>query len=529
MALPVQNNLDTGSTSGTVISSANTGGGVGNTALASATGSPTFSNAHAHSGLLSALMPAAAAGHLNYTTTQIGSGVTTLAGRVYIYLTAYPTGASYRLVQVDGVTTTDLCRIAVTVTTGTISTNVNGASSHTSTSVLPLNTWSRIDFVATVNGTTATMQARLFLGANCDGTTPDETIALSSLAIADASLIGVQYGPQSSPSPGQVWLDDIQANGVGFPGPSVVSGTGSGTSATSATAAGRIGRRGTATATSATSATATGTATRHQFLGTAAGTSPTSATAAGRITRKGTASATSSTSALATGTATRHLFLGSASGRSNTSATAAGAATRHQFLGTASATSSSSATATGSASHHQVTGSGAGTSSTNATAAGHITVKGTGLGSSSSSALAAGAASRHPVTGTGLGVSSSSATATGTSSRHLFIGSGLGVSSTDATADGVAYTHVRPVVWPRAGSQGKLIPDGSTGMRVPALLTSGELVGSRLQGGQTFAVSTTTGQLGADALSTGQGHGQLLQDGQHLADLLDGDKLMGGA
>ena len=387
MALPIANSFDTGQTTGTTITTGNSGGGTGNTAFAALTGSPTYSSVEAHSGTLSMLCASAAASHCQWSTTQLGTGQTLIGGRVYVYMTAYPTGASYRLVQMDGNATSDLLRLAVTVTTGTISTNVAGSSSKTSTHSLTLNAWNRIDFIGTVNGTTGTMQAELFLGANCDGTTPDETLAQSSFANTDTSIVEIYYGPQSSPAVSTVYIDDVQANATGYGGPSHVT------------------INGTAAGSSTSTGAATGTAADHVISGTASGQSTSTGAATGHITEHGSGTGHSTSTGAATGHILEH---GSGTGQSTSTGAATGTASNHAIHGTAAGSSTSTGAATGHIKEH---GTAAGSSTSTGAATGHIGLHGTASGQSTSSGHATGTSGILPH-GAGQSISTGSAIGT---------------------------------------------------------------------------------------------------------------------
>ena len=219
-SLPLANNFDTGQTNTTVITTGNSGGGTGNTAWASVVGSPTYSSVLAHSGTLSMLSPAAAISRVAWDTTSFGVGLNQLFGCVYINPSAIPTN-SFRFIQGDGNVITDAFRVSMSLTTGVIIAVVNDgttSSTHTGTIPLTLNSWNRVEYQMQLSGGNGIMSYQIFVGANCDGITPDETGTISR-ALTDASIIKVSFGPESSETPTTVYFDDVNLNNTGYPGP----------------------------------------------------------------------------------------------------------------------------------------------------------------------------------------------------------------------------------------------------------------------------------------------------------------------
>jgi hypothetical protein len=216
VALPFANNFDTGSTSGTQITLANSAGGVGNTALTPTGTSPAYSNVVVHSGGLSMLVAAAAASQVNWTL----AAETHIYGRWYMNPSAIPT-ATARIFNCTGnVTGANLQRIAYLLTTGQLQVSLTGLSQVNTANAVALNAWTRVEYECSVNGATATCALTTF---PADSRVAIETIS-TSRAFTDANLTLVAVGVGSSVSPSTTYFDDFQVNNTGLPGPSLRRG-----------------------------------------------------------------------------------------------------------------------------------------------------------------------------------------------------------------------------------------------------------------------------------------------------------------
>lgn len=202
-----------GGSNGTTISTANSGGVSGNPFDAFAS-TPTFSTTVAHSGTLCMSATTGAQKQVEWNTTSLGTGNATLFGRCYFQTTG---NAGVRIVQGDGATTSDIFRITLVTTTSLIAVNINGGTNVSSTTALANNTWMRIDFQFALSGTTATITARLFFGANIEGTVPTETLTQSG-ASTDAAINIIRFGSGSSVTP-TLFFDDVAVTDQGYPGP----------------------------------------------------------------------------------------------------------------------------------------------------------------------------------------------------------------------------------------------------------------------------------------------------------------------
>lgn len=84
---------------------------------------------------------------------------------------------------------------------------------------LTANAWNRIEWHLVANGTTGSFEMKIFVGANVDGTTPDETISATGLNTGintDEVQFGILNGAVVT-----AWLDNLVAAATAYPGPYV--------------------------------------------------------------------------------------------------------------------------------------------------------------------------------------------------------------------------------------------------------------------------------------------------------------------
>lgn len=220
MALPLQNSFE-GGTSGTAISAANSGGVSGDAFTGvTGTGVPTFDSTHAAHGSLGMLYNSAGSGAVQWNTTVSGTPNDTW-GRSYFYMTSAPTAimAIWR-----GFTPTSATASRYNVRVGTtskLSILVIAGTTVASTTSLSLSTWYRVEWHAhnVVSGT-CTLNVTLFLG---DATAATETLtqATGTGAAGDTSINQHWFGPANTPIVTSFWVDDVQVNTTGFPGPAI--------------------------------------------------------------------------------------------------------------------------------------------------------------------------------------------------------------------------------------------------------------------------------------------------------------------
>lgn len=189
----------------------------------------TWDNTHVHSGvtaMLNSLAAVASTVYVDWSGLSISpTPVANAFVRFYVYLTAYPT-VTTRISAFLGAAVLR-CSLQVT-TTGTIRT-VNSAGSviATTTATIPLNGWTRIEFeVSGISGTTGTVNARMFSGANLETTNPDTNGTLSNSAQSVGGTVDdIRIGQSSSvtmTTAWNIWYDDIAFSDTTTPGPLAV-------------------------------------------------------------------------------------------------------------------------------------------------------------------------------------------------------------------------------------------------------------------------------------------------------------------
>jgi hypothetical protein len=225
-ALPLLNNAES-QTSGTTVTTGNSGADADSVAfdnvVIGANMTLTFDNAHAAHGSnafkYALTSTATAITHLDWV---FDAPVTRLYGALYVYIT---TGivSSVRLIHFrNGAGTLD-CGLFLDSSTNKVGirSSADGAIATSATS-LTLNAWNRIEFDYTFDAAAGAASVDLFAGANCDGVTPDSTVTTSAQNFGtqcDRVWIGCCTANFSSTSGAAYWLDDLNVNTTGKPGP----------------------------------------------------------------------------------------------------------------------------------------------------------------------------------------------------------------------------------------------------------------------------------------------------------------------
>jgi|SRR5882672_1785237 len=177
----------------------------------SGTGSTkTWSNAHFYDGATSALIHLAlgvsASGYCAWSVLP-NTPTTNAYARIYLWLSAYP---AFSLGTVERVFAflngTTLCGALVIPNTGTLRTltGTGGGTIATMATAIPLNQWVRIEYDLTninTGASTADVAARMFSGANLEGTTPDSGGSLSNTGVASmtgGTVTALRIGPSAA-------------------------------------------------------------------------------------------------------------------------------------------------------------------------------------------------------------------------------------------------------------------------------------------------------------------------------------------
>lgn len=254
MALPLANGAD-GGTDGTLVSSANSGGASGDPFDVVATGTIMryAVDQSAHGGMAYRIPQGAtfATGNLEWTAS-IGGAQATLWGRAYYRFSSVAPSANMNLIRwASGGTNCANLRIN---TTGTIQfTNASGVAAGTASAALSADTWYRIEYTISFSTTAGSGTANIYL---LDDTTPVTSTTCSGQNFATASATTVRTGNIAAGATNMTtWIDDVQVNNTGFPGPvaapppPAVSGTVSITGGGTVTGSGAKGGQGAAAVT----------------------------------------------------------------------------------------------------------------------------------------------------------------------------------------------------------------------------------------------------------------------------------------
>lgn len=172
------------------------------------------------------LPAAAASAYLSWLGAISPTPVANPGFTVYIYMTAYPS-AGVRLGSFQKAAT--LCAGAKVTATGKL--QIHDSANlvlATSTGTIPLNALTRVDFeILGISGTTGTVNARMYSGANLETLTADTNGSVSS---AGASITGTVDELRPCASAGitltsawDCWFDSFAWSDAGAPGPAAVA------------------------------------------------------------------------------------------------------------------------------------------------------------------------------------------------------------------------------------------------------------------------------------------------------------------
>jgi hypothetical protein len=222
MALPLANNAEGGSNT-TTVTTGNSGGGSGNAwdVVNITNGAATFSSTvAAHGSLAYAFSTTASSGVANVGWTSSVGVVTTFYGRAYVYLTGSPTSPDAN-VQIRGTGSSTGGNIQISTARQIVAQTPSFANAFTFTTVLALSTWYRIEWqMVTGSAGSANFTINLYVG---DSGTVTETHTDSTFAWGGTGGVAeVEFGwTNTHPSQPTLYMDDIQVNSTGFPGPAI--------------------------------------------------------------------------------------------------------------------------------------------------------------------------------------------------------------------------------------------------------------------------------------------------------------------
>ena len=212
----LSNNAE-GGTSGTTVTTVNSGGASGNawdTVSSGGSGAITFDNTHARKSLAYKVVGDTSNNSLLRWNSSLGTQ-TELWGRAYLYVTSFAVNQGFVWLR-NGAA--QVVRIR-TNTSGNIEV-LDGSNSVilTSSTVVNLNSYYRIEFHVIALSTNGTVEVRLFNDPN--SVTPSETL-FSNTASLFNNVTDAAFGQLASSPTTTFWVDDIVINTTGFPGPAL--------------------------------------------------------------------------------------------------------------------------------------------------------------------------------------------------------------------------------------------------------------------------------------------------------------------
>ncbi len=188
-----------------------------NTGYTNVTGTAAFDNSTLVSGSLSAkLSPGGTAATLKQVFPSSPTGETHRFFRRYFRVNALPAGAgNIVLMRARDSTSTTKAQVIMNPA-GTITVRDGNTTVGTTTSVVALNAWFRVEWELDA-ATTSTQTLKLFLGSNFSGSTPDETLA--SKSYTQGAFDRVEDGVGNNGYSGSLWIDAADDDNATWPGP----------------------------------------------------------------------------------------------------------------------------------------------------------------------------------------------------------------------------------------------------------------------------------------------------------------------
>ncbi|WP_242890295.1 hypothetical protein [Actinomadura litoris] len=209
------NNGAEGGSNGVTVSAANSGGASGN-AFDSTVGTPTitYDSAQARGTLAYKVVAGASAQQLVWSSSM--GTQAELWGRLYLYSSGAPNSSNGLIRFLTGGSQAARLRYE---TTGALAIADSGNSPEfTTTNALATGQWTRVEFHIQFIATNAVVELRLYNSA--DSTTPTETQSVSNAAGMGVNCDTIQIGSFNSATM-TVWMDGLQVNNTGWPGPIV--------------------------------------------------------------------------------------------------------------------------------------------------------------------------------------------------------------------------------------------------------------------------------------------------------------------
>lgn len=195
-----------------------------------ATSEMKFDTAHFHGGAF-ALRTTAQIGETAFAKWLLATAITQLYQRGYYYLTATPTD-TVGIVRFLNSSATQAIRVVLDTARHISIRDASNAIIATSTTVVPLNAWFRIETRCKAGATTGEAEVRIF-ATSAEGAvgSPDETLLLTARNTS-TDLKEIRFGVNAAPTvaANQYWSDDLAIASAGWIGPTGGGGGSAGVS-----------------------------------------------------------------------------------------------------------------------------------------------------------------------------------------------------------------------------------------------------------------------------------------------------------
>lgn len=220
--MPTLDNTAEGGTNTTTVTTGNSGGASGNAWDSVAVGGAlTYDNTHSRGALAYKVVGDTVNPTYMTWTTALGTAAE-VWGRVYLYLTAAPSAATGLVrIRVGGVQT---MRIQLaTAGAGQLEIRKNSGNTLVGTvaTACATNQWIRFEYHLLAVTSGAQLEVRLYNTA--DSATATDQFSSTGDTLTSANVDEVSVGHHNASAASTIWVDDIDVNTVGWPGPSVTA------------------------------------------------------------------------------------------------------------------------------------------------------------------------------------------------------------------------------------------------------------------------------------------------------------------
>lgn len=201
-------NTAAGTTSGTAVTTGNSGGTAGDAFFSvQTTGAAiTFDNTHPLHGFNALQIAGNGASGVGYVSYSSLNG-TSVRAEAYLYLTALP-ATELAVIWLSSATSAQAtCGI---LASGKLVQRASGTAGtgNSGTAVIPLNTWVRFEFGVTVNTTTGTMQSAMY---SLDSTTALDSLSTTGQNTGSAAIVNARFGNSSTGTNSSTyWLGNLR-------------------------------------------------------------------------------------------------------------------------------------------------------------------------------------------------------------------------------------------------------------------------------------------------------------------------------